>query len=161
MIKFPPVKPKPLPKSLIYQNGEMYNMFSTKTGKHLGRMIAGERFYGKIAEEDFEFYPNKENYVSLYIVGLLAKVKGQGVGRKFIQFAKHLANNERCQGRVTVYALNNQEGKILNASSPFFRKCGFTSSEKPGLEDTDRVIKGLKPLHGDWYCSLPMYLPVK
>lgn len=161
MIHYPPLKMKSIPERLILQSGERYTMFSTKDGKILGRMIAGERRYGKIAEEDFEFYPKKENYIHLYIVGLLAKVKGQGVGRDFIKFAKHLANNERCQNRVTVYAMNNQEGSILKASSPFFRKCGFTSSEKPGLEDTDRVIKGLKPIHGAWYCSLPMYLPVK
>lgn len=161
MLKFPPIKPIPLPKRLILQNGENYVMFSIENGKLLGRMIAGERFYGKIKNEDFEFYPKKENYISLYIVGLLAKVKGIGVGSEFIKFAKHLANNKRCQNRVTVFAMNNQEGSILKASSPFFRKCGFSSAEKEGLEDVDRVIKGLKPKHGDWYCSLPMYLPLK
>ena len=161
MIKFTPVKPLPLPNRLIYSSGERYTMFSTQTGKKLGTMIAGERKYGKIAEEDFEYYPKKENYVYLYIIGLLSNVKKQGVGRDFIKFAKHLANNKRCENRVAVFAMNNQDGNILKASSPFFRKCGFTSSEKPGLEDVDRVIKGQKPKNGDWYCSLPMYLPVK
>lgn len=161
MLKFTPFKPQPLPKRLIYNQGNRYNMFSTKDGKSLGHMIAEEQFYGKIAQEDYEFYPKKENYTSLYIIALLAKIKRQGVGRAFINLAKKLANNERCENRVTVFAMNNQEGSILNAPSPFYRKCGFTSSEKPGLEDVDRVIKGQKPLNGDWYCSLPMYLPVK
>lgn len=160
MIKFPPLAPKPVPKRFIIQNGERYTMFS-KDGKQLGYMIAGERNYGRIAQEDYEFYPKKENYTSLYIVALFSKVKRQGVGRTFVEIAKRLANNERCQNRVTVLAMNNQDGHILNASSPFFRKCGFSSAEKPGLEDADRVIKGLKPKHGDWYCCLPMYLPIK
>lgn len=161
MLKFTPFKSQPLPKRLIYNQGNRYNMFSTKDGKSLGHMIAEEQFYGKIAQEDYEFYPKKENYTSLYIIALLAKVKRQGVGRAFINLAKKLANNERCENRVTVFAMNNQEGSILNAPSPFYRKCGFSSAEKPGLDDVDRVIKGQKPKNGDWYCSLPMYLPVK
>jgi len=159
-LKFPPIKPQKLPERVIYKSGENYIMFSTKTGEKLGHMIAGERFFGKAAEEDYIFYPKKENYIHLYIIGLWAKFKKQGIGKQFIELAKNLANNERCQNRVTVYAMNNQDGNILKASSPFFRKCGFTSSEKPGLEDVDRVLKGLKQKHGDWYCSLPMYLPV-
>lgn len=161
MINLRPITKTKIPERLIYQSGDTYTMFETKTGKKLGRMIAREVKYGKIAEEDFEYYPKKENYTSLYIIGLLAYVKRKGVGRAFIEFAKKLADNPRCENRVTVFAMNNQDGNILQASSPFFRKCGFTSSEKPGLSDCDRVIKGLKPIHGDWYCSLPMYLPVK
>lgn len=161
MLKFTPLKPQPFPKRLIYNQGNRYNMFSTKDGKSLGHMIAEEQFYGKIAQEDYEFYPKKENYTSLYIIALLAKVKRQGVGRAFINLAKKLANNERCENRVTVFAMNNQEGSILNAPSPFYRKCGFSSAEKPGLDDVDRVIRGQKPQNGDWYCTLSMYLPVK
>ena len=161
MLKFPPLKPKPLPQRLIYKSGDRYTMFSTKDGKTLGRMIAEEKFYGKIAEEDYEFYPKKENYISLYIIALHAKIKRQGVGRAFIEFAKRLANNERCQNRITVLAMNNQERNILDAPSPFYRKCGFASAEKPGLEDVDRIIKGMRPKHGYWYTCLPMYLPVK
>lgn len=160
MLKFPPLKPHSFPKSLIYKQGNRYEMFSTKDGKSLGHMIAEEQFYGKIAQEDYEYYPKMENYTSLYIIALLAKVKRQGVGHAFINFAKKLANNERCKNRVTVFAMNNQEGSILNAPSPFYRKCGFSSAEKPGLDDVDRVIRGQKPQNGDWYCSLPMYLPV-
>lgn len=161
MLKFPPIKPKPLPDRLIYKSGNRYTMFSTKDGKTLGTMIAEEKFYGKIIEEDYEFYPKKENYISLYITALHSKIKRQGVGRTFIEFAKHLANNERCQNRITLLAMNNQERNILDAPSPFYRKCGFSSAEKPGLEDVDRVLKGMRPKHGDWYCCLPMYLPVK
>lgn len=160
MLKFPPIKLKPFPDHVILKRGERYDMFSTRGGKHLGFMIAGERKYGKIASEDYEYYPRKENYTHLYIIGLLAKVKGQGVGTKFVNLAKKLADNVRCRNRVTVLAMNNQEGSMLKASSPFFRKLGFTSSEKPGLEDVDRVIKGQKPKHGEWYCCLPMYLPL-
>lgn len=161
-LKFAPIKHTKLPERLIYKSSDnTYKMFSTKTGKELGRMIAQEEYYGKILKEDFEYYPQKENYFYLYIVGLLAKVKNQGVGKDFIKFAKHLANNKRCENRIAVFAMNNQDGNILKASSPFFRKCGFSSAEKEGLEDVDRVIKGLKPKHGDWYCSLPMYLPIK
>ena len=88
-------------------------------------------------------------------------MKRQGVGRAFIEFAKRLANNERCQNRITLLAMNNQERNILDAPSPFYRKCGFSSAEKPGLEDVDRIIKGMRPKHGYWYTCLPMYLPVK
>lgn len=161
MISISPIKKQPLTNYLIHNEGNQYTMFSKKDGKLLGRMIVKERFHGKLSEEDFEYYPKKENYTSLYIVALIAKVKRHGVGRAFIELAKKLANNERCQNRVTVYAMNNQEGSILDAPSPFYRKCGFTSVEKPGLDDVDRVIKGQKPKNGDWYCSLPMYLPIK
>ena len=152
---------KKIPERLIYQQGDRFIMFSTKTKKTLGRMIVKEEHYGKLKNEDYEFYPKKENYTALYIVGLLANVKKQGVGKAFIQLAKKLAHNERCQDRITVLAMNNQESNILNASSPFFRKLGFSSAEKPGLSDVDRVLKGEKPKNGDWYCCLPMYLPIK
>lgn len=161
MLKFSPLAQHTFPKRLIYKQGDKYTMFSTQNGNLLGCMIAKERFHGKLAAEDYEYYPKKENYISLYIVALLAKVKKQGVGRDFIKFAKNLANNKRCENRVTVFAMNNQEGSILDAPSPFYRKLGFSSAEKPGLADVDRVIKGQKPKNGDWYCTLPMYLPIK
>lgn len=160
MINFKRIPQSKLPERLIYKAGDKYTMFSTKTGEVLGSMVARERQYGKICNEDFEYYPKKENYTSLYIVGLLSNIKRKGIGRAFIEFAKKLADNPRCENRITVFAMNNQDGNILKASSPFFRKCGFSSAEKPGLNDCDRVIKGLRPLNGDWYCSLPMYLPV-
>lgn len=160
MLKFPPIKYKPIPQRLIYKNGDRYTMFSTNDGKKLGNMIVEERFYGKRKDEKYEFYPKKENYISLYITALHSLVKRQGVGRAFIKFAKHLANNERCQNRITLVAINNQEKNILDAPSPFYRKCGFLSTEKPALDDVDRVLRGMKPKNGSWYCCMPMYMPI-
>ena len=149
-----------VPERLIYNSGDTYIMYSRKNNKVLGRMIAYEKNYTTIAKEDYEFYPNLENYTSLYILALWAKDKRQGVGKTFLNFAKHLADNPRCKKRITLLAMNNQDGNILNAPSPFYRKCGYTSAETEGLEDVDRVLRKQRPLHGEWYCCLPMYLPL-
>jgi hypothetical protein len=72
---------KKLPEHLIYQlpkSPDTYKMFSTKTGKYEGLMIARPEF---VTESGI--YPKKKNFWSYYVVGLHAKIKEQGVGKAF------------------------------------------------------------------------------
>ena len=68
MLKFPPIKYKPIPQRLIYKNGDRYTMFSTNDGKKLVNMIVEERFYGKRKDEKYEFYPKKEKIKRIFIL---------------------------------------------------------------------------------------------
>ena len=150
---------KKLPERLIYQSQsspDTYKMFSTKTGKLEGMMIARPEF---VTESGI--YPKMKNYWAYYVVGLHAKVKEQGVGKAFATFLKNLAQkDERCQGRIWLRAFNNMEPQG-RASSTWWHKQGFVGCDKKAQADLERVIHRQKPRYGDWYMDMDMYLPVK
>lgn len=158
---------KKLPERLIYQSPscpDTYRMFSTKTGKYEGMMIARPEFVKESGK-----YPKMKNYWAYYVVGLHAKVKEQGVGKAFVKFLKNLAKkDERCQGRIWLRAFNNMEPESYNnidpirrASSTWWYKHGFVGCDKRAQADLERVLHRQKPKYGDWYMDMDMYLPVK
>lgn len=152
-------KYKKLPEYLIYNSPkapDTYKMFSTKTNKYVGIMVARP----EIVEEK-GIYPGMKNFWAYYVVGLQAKVKEQGVGKAFINFLKKKANkDERCQGRIWLRAFNNIEPSG-RASSTWWVKQGFRGCDKEAQADLERVLRGQKPRYGDWYRDMDMYLPVK
>ena len=150
---------KKLPKRIIYQSQvspDTYKMFSTKTGKLEGMMIARPELV-----EDAGIYPKKKKFWAYYVVGLHAQVKEQGVGKTFCNFLKNLANNDKkCQGRIWLRAFNNMETNG-RASSTWWYKQGFIGCDKKAQSDLERVLHRQKPKYGDWYMDMDMYLPEK
>ena len=150
---------KKLPERLIYQSQvspDTYKMFSTKTGKIEGMMIARPEFV-----EESGIYPKKKNFWAYYVVGLHAKVKEQGVGKAFCDFLKNLAQKDKkCQGRIWLRAFNNMEQQG-RASSTWWYKQGFLGCDKKAQGDLERVMHRQKPKYGDWYMDMDMYLPEK
>ena len=150
---------KPLPEYLIYNSPkapDTYKMFSTKTGRYVGIMVARPELV-----KESGIYPNKKNFWAYYVVGLQAKIKEQGIGKIFDKFLKNLANNdERCQGRIWLRAFNNIEPSG-RASSPWWYKQGYRGCDKSAQADLERVLRGQRPKYGDWYRDMDMYLPIK
>lgn len=145
-----------LPERLIYHSGDTFRMFSTKTGKTLGIMIARPEL---VTEKGI--YPKMKNFWSYYVVGLQAKVKEQGVGKAFDRLLKSLAKkDERCQGRIWLRAFNNIEPSG-RPSSTWWYKQGYRGCDKRAQADLDRVRMHQQPKYGDWYRDMDMYLPVK
>lgn len=146
-----------LPEHLIYNSPkapDTYKMFSTKTGKYEGIMIARPEF---IKEKGI--YPKKKNFWAYYVVGLQAKIKEQGVGKAFEQFLRNLAKkDERCEGRIWLRAFNNIEpgGR---PSSTWWYKRGYRGCDPKAQEDLERYMRHQKTKYGDWYMDMDMYLP--
>lgn len=152
------IKPlKNLPDHLIYQvpkRPDTYKMFSTKTGKYEGIMVARPEY---ITESGI--YPKKKNFWAYYVVGLQAKVKEQGIGKAFEKFLRNLAkNDEKCQGRIWLRAFNNIEPQG-RPSSTWWYKRGYVGCDKQAQSDLERVLHHQKPKYGDWYRDMDMYLP--
>ena len=154
LLKYPPLKPKQLPDRLIYKSGDTYRMLSTKDGKILGIMVARPEF---VTEKGI--YPKLKNFWAYYVVGLQAKVRGQGVGKGFEKFLREIAkDDEKCQGRIYIRAFNNIDANH-KASSTWWHARGYKGCDKAAQGDLERVLRGQKPRYGDWYMDMDMYLP--
>ena len=95
-LKFPQLKAKKLPESLIYESGDTIRLFSTKTGKTQGIMIARPDY---VTESGV--YPRLKNFWAYYIVGLEAKERGKGVGKTLEKYVREKAKADpRCKGRI-------------------------------------------------------------
>ncbi len=132
-----PLKLLKLPARLIYKAGTKnvkYNMFSTKTGEHLGYMRA-ETF----TLNTKDFYPVEKPTKSLYINKLEAFKKREGVGTDFINFAKHLSKESGAEGRIHLIAYNADS--IANPPQKFYRKLGFTCKKPEDNKAIDDAIK--------------------
>jgi hypothetical protein len=128
-----------------------YRMFDRK-GTLLGTMQAiSERV------DTPEYYPATNYYYSFYIKGLNAIKRRIGVGKAFIKLARHESYENCCEGRIHLIAQNLKD--IKDKPDIFYRKCGFTSSNKYHIEKIDECIKENKPLANLWYQTL-MYLPL-
>ena len=152
-------KYKNIGEHLIYSSPkapDTYKMFSTKTGKMEGIMVARPELV-----KEKGIYPKKKNFWSYYVVGLEAKIKEKGVGTAFAKFLKNLAKNDkRCQGRIWLRAFNNIEPSG-RASSTWWYKQGFRGCDKMAQADLDRIMHRQQPKYGDWYRDMDMYLPEK
>ena len=138
-----PLKLLKLPARLIYKAGSkgnnQYNMFSTKTGEHLGYMRAE-----KVLLKKSDFYPITEPTPSLYLNKLEALKKGEKVGTDFINFARHLSKKEGAGGRIHLIAYNSND--IKNPPQKFYRKLGFTCTRAEDNKIIDDAIKNNTPL---------------
>jgi len=147
---------KKLPETLIYNTGNDYIMFSTKTGEQLGRMNA----YITEWPPGKSYYPKeKESYTCLYIDGLIAFKKMQGVGKKFIEFAKGLSKNSKAKGKINILAWCLDDSKVC--PQIFYHKMGFTTANKKHLAEILRLEKTntkTPRLFGNWNVYTNMYL---
>lgn len=155
-LKFPPLKAKKLPESLIYESGDTIRLFSTKTGKTQGIMIARPDF---VTESGV--YPRLKNFWAYYIVGLEAKERGKGVGKTLEKYVREKAKADpRCKGRIYLRAFNNIDANH-RASSTWWHARGYKGCDKLAQADLERVLKGQRTKYGDWYMDMDMYLPVE
>lgn len=149
---------KLLPDKLIYKKGDIYQMFSGKTGKKLGIMKAyltdwpaGKSYYPEI----------KHNYKCLYIDGLEVFAKKQGIGKAFTDYAKKLSKNSQAEGRINILAWCLDDSKI--SPQIFWHKMGFTTANKSHLSEILRLEKLNDPcpqLFGNWDTYTNMYLNI-
>jgi len=155
------LSPRPnfqLPSELIWNNGNNYIMFSTKTGQKLGRMQA----YVTDWPPSKSYYPEeKETYKCLYIDGLEAYKKLQGVGKKFIEFAKNLSRNSAAKDKINILAWCLDDSKVC--PQVFYHKMGFTTTNQKHLKEIIRLEQTntkTPRLFGNWNIPTNMYLEV-
>lgn len=159
MIKLAPYKPiTKLPERLIYQSSkDTYQLFSTKTGKHEGTLIARPEFV-----KESGIYPKMKNFWAYYVVHLHAEQKEQGAGKYLEKFLRNLAkNDEKCQGRIWLRAFNNYETRgIRRASSTWWYARGYMGCDAKAQKDLELFLANKKTKYGDWYQDMDMYLPI-
>lgn len=148
---------KGLPERLIiFGKNDHYIMFSPKSKKQLGIMHA----YITPWPPQRSFYPEiKEKYKCLYIDGLIVNEKRKGVGKDFIQFAKHLSENSDAERRINLHAWCLDDSKTC--PQIFYHKMGFTTTNKKHLKEIKRLeaTGTITPrLFGNWNVSTNMYL---
>ena len=138
-------KPKiqPLPRTLFLEFKErgFYKMITTKEPRVVGFMDAEPR---KIDGKNF-----------FHIFLLYIKEQRKGFGKEFIDFAKNMSKQRDCEGRLFLLA----EKEVLDAEKPphiFYRKQGFTTSDKKYLRVIDRFINENKEMENK--DSKPIYM---
>ena len=86
---------------------------------------------------------------------LYIKEQRQGYGKEFIDFAKNRSKQLDCDGRLFLMA----DSGVLDAEKPphiFYRKQGFTTSDKKYLKKIDNFIKENKEMENK--DSKPIYM---
>lgn len=138
-------KPKiqPLPKNLFLEFKErgFYKMITTESPRVVGIMDAE---------------PTKIDGKKFFQIFLLyIKEQRQGYGKEFIEFAKNRSKQLDCEGRLFLMA----DSGVLDAEKPphiFYRKQGFTTSDKKYLKKIDSFIKENKEMENE--DSKPIYM---
>lgn len=137
---------KNIPNQLIYhpEGSCYYKMFDRNNGKVLGFMEAG---------------PISLNGNNLfYIDKLFIFQKRMHFGTKFLDFAVNLSNKQGCNGKLMLKA-SNTAFDPHNPPHIFYRKYGFTCSDKKMLKKIDKYIKMKKQLDYKNTPSVFMYFP--
>lgn len=142
---------KKIPERIVFQKGNTYQM-SFLNGTILGRMKA-EPIY----EHRDGFYPINRPYASFYIKRLKSFFSGLGIGKDFIKIARKESFREFCSGRVHLVAFNSEN--LKKPPQIFYRKTGFTTTNKMHLKEIDRAISAGEQLKSDNWWSTQMYLP--
>lgn len=123
-----PINFKSIPKILIfnYPNSNEYRMVNITEKKLIGKMSVEERLDLFISDLD-----------------IVKSEQHKGYGSLFIEFAKKLSMKKGLGGRLRVLA-----GPKLGFEPPhiFYRKLGFTTTDKKMLEKIDDCIKNNKRL---------------
>lgn len=145
-----------IPEALIYNKDNDYIMFSTRSGKVLGRMNA----YLTEWPPSKSYYPDeKQTYTCLYIDGLETFKKFQGVGKRFIEFAKSISRNSEAKGKINILAWCIDDSNVC--PQVFYHKMGFTTTNKKHLAEIIRLEKTnskTPQLFGDGNTYTNMYL---
>ncbi len=137
-------------------NSHEYRMCDTKTGRYLGRMIAGPMVCRKNIRKSF--YPINDDYKSFFIDELHSYYSNENIGTTFINLAKNESKNEGCHGRIHLVA-----SSIFNPYRPphvFYRKLGFNSNNSKVNKYLDKCIKHKKNVHWLKVGELCMYLQI-
>lgn len=129
---------KKLPEYLFYSQTlnkeksiESHKMLNTKTGEYLGKMIT--------YPHDF-YYFNLEvpGVRSLYIDCLKVFNRNEGLGTKFLDFAKVLSKQKGCNGRLHLISSDCYDKE--KPPHIFYRKYGFDSRDVKKLKEVDAAI---------------------
>ena len=147
------IKPHKIPERLIYTNKGISKIFSTKTGMQLGYIKTQKT---QIKSDDF--YPNYQGAESLYIkyLEVIPFARRQGIGTELIKFAKHLSRKNGAEGRIHCIAWNFEHPG--DAPHKFYKKQGFTTTDKKTNEAIDFAIKHDIPIPPRLTQGTPMYL---
>lgn len=149
--------PKKLPEFLFYSrtlNKEKslyyHRMFSFKTGEYLGEMITHP--------QDF-YYFNLEvpGVRSLYIDYLKVFKPNEGLGTKFLDFAKTISKQKGLNGRL--HLISSDCYDKANPPHVFYRKYGFDSRNVDKLKELDNAIS--QPKHKFSFNNIAMFFPPK
>lgn len=148
-MKIPVVKTLPLkklPDILFYQEKgtPFYKMIDVKRCKNVGFMEAAPIVF------------NKQNV--FYIKWLLIFQKRQNFGTKFLDFASNISKQSGCDGKLLVKAATT----VFDPHNPphiFYRKYGFTCSNKKLLKKIDKHIKNNKQLNYRQTPPVDMFYP--
>lgn len=132
---------KKIPDTLLYRPPQTnsFRMFNTKTGDFLGEMILDKR----------------ESEMFVRWLDVKPEHRRQGVGTKFLDFAKNISKSFGFEGRLRLMA-SVMASDIKNPPHIFYRKYGFTSDDKKMLSRIDKLIKKHKQL--DTMKALPLYM---
>lgn len=132
-----------IPKLFIfnYPNTNEYRMFNIAEKKYIGKMSIEDR-------------------LDLYISDLeiVKSEQRKGYGTKFIEYAKQLSLFKGLGGRLRVLA----SPKLSSENNPphvFYRKLGFTSSDKCLIKKIDDCIKNKQKFELKDSKAVYMYYP--
>lgn len=148
---------KKLPEYLFYSqilNKEKsivsHRMLSTKTGEYLGEMIT--------YPQDF-YYFNLEvpGVRSLYIDYIKVFKRNEGLGTKFLDFAKAISKQKSLNGRLHLISSDCYDKE--KPPHVFYRKYGFDSSNINKLKEVDDAIS--QPNHKFFFNNIAMFFPPK
>ena len=148
---------KNLPEYLFYSKTlnkkkslEIHRMISTKTSEYLGEMITHP--------QDF-YYFNLEipRVRSLYIDYLKVFKRNEGLGTKFLDFAKTISKQKGLNGRL--HLISSDCYDKANPPHVFYRKYGFDSRNIDKLKEVDDAIS--QPKHKFSFNDIAMFFPPK
>ena len=156
-LKYPPLKPKKLPKYLIFRNiGEeagrengtrVYNAINTKTGKVCGQVTC-------VPES---IVRDKQRVLSMYVDELISYKPDNGVGTTLLNFIKALSKKYGCGGRFHLCASAcYMPNRIPHV---FYRKYGMTTGNKNIDNKLDKFIKKGKDATYKDFDGVIMYYP--
>ena len=133
MLKFPPIKSKPLPKGIIYQfkADNHYTLADLKTGNFVGEMSLMKR-----PCDNLPFYNAPAGAPTLHVYSLRTYEQGKGWGDYLIDFAKGESYRQNCEGRCSLVAHHSGI-----APHTFYKKKGFITLDESYNNYLDKCNK--------------------
>lgn len=144
---------KEMPKGLIYnhKNKDIYKLISLKDKKVVGEMRAYP------IKNDKPYYKNEEKKDYIFHISSLdifEKMRNQGWGEIFINFAKKESFNKNCKGKISLVAYNYEK-----SPHAFYKKHDFVTLDDKTNKILDEYVKNhWIPFHWD---AMEMYLPLE
>lgn len=143
---------KEMPKGLIYnhKNKDIYKLISLKDKKVVGEMraypIKNDKLYYKSEQEN-------DTIFHISSLEIFEKMRNQGWGGLFIDFAKKESFNKNCKGKISLVAYNYEK-----SPHAFYKKQNFVTLD----DETNRILDVYVenhwiPFHWD---AMEMYLPL-